>query len=790
MTISHKKAFKYLQNYLDNKISPKTDLLLKEHLETCESCKNIFDLQKTLAVSNPWKNEGSSPARINQTIEIVQKDQRSFLMFSKLSKSVKFLSIATIAVALIALVSVSINNLLPSPGNEPASIGSNEIPTDDSTAIPEQQVLTEDSEVEFSELNSVGGYLRALDIENNLMLVGISQKIMLLDIQDPNKPITLTSFRLESWISAVAIKLPHAYIALGDGTIVLLDISNSNSPSIRGMVGNFYDLSDGYFSKILISTSDDNNNAYFIWTPFLEPHQEEVIPDHVKIMIFDPQDLYGMIHHEVPYYGFTSLDFNISGKNLIISRGCSSDLPCSQTNETELIKLPDFNSEDTVTFPAGVKGSPGKTAIFNDLLISSWVECNEDDCNTHFMIHDINKPDQSPIFQLELNDIIRGLAINDGIAVLSYADGLHRIDLNASKNIVDLGFKSEQVFTSGELEYSSDFLYLKSETDGVSIYDYSPFNTPVLINSLFEGSIFADVEVIVDIVFSLPSSKKLQVLDFSDPADPGELGEINDGEGRLLADLFVNDQTAYIASRQCLTISVIGYCTGTLEIFDVPNLKIPKGIKQLSVERYINTPWKVVAPDSLAYMVDGETLWIIDISDSTNLPEPEIFNIGGVNPSSISFIGENQLLLGGENGMRVYDISSPINPELLKEAGRGPIDIVAIFQSKGVAYLSGQFTSYPPGEQQTNLLNLNSYEITSVSFGKEVGKVNALASYKEFLLVVDDSYLFVFEIDDPANPVLINQYPIDIATKDMAIHGQYVYLRGNAGSLTILEIDE
>ena len=176
------------------------------------------------------------------------------------------------------------------------------------------------------------------------------------------------------------------------------------------------------------------------------------------------------------------------------------------------------------------------------------------------------------------------------------------------------------------------------------------------------------------------------------------------------------------------------------------------------------------------YGVDNSKLNVFSLlnpSAPVSVNEVEVgFNIETL------FSFENYLFIGSRNGMFIYSIENPENPVLLSQAQHFTAcdPVVANATHAFVTLHSGTFCG-------NNLNVLQVYNTTDVNnpiliHSRNLTYPKGLSLYNNYLLVCDD-VIKIFDIQNPAEPVLVNT--INKECFDIIINNNTLYAIGNFG---------
>ncbi len=208
----------------------------------------------------------------------------------------------------------------------------------------------------------------------------------------------------------------------------------------------------------------------------------------------------------------------------------------------------------------------------------------------------------------------------------------------------------DQVDTPGsavDIAMAGNYAYVADETGGVRIVDVDVSNPAAPAEVGFYPEIFPDavtgVVVVENTAYVANSSKGLEVLDVSNPANPVKLGQ---NYAHVALGVAVAGGYAYVAAGN-----------DGLVVLDVTNPSNPLMAVNLDTP---GTALRVKVTGGYAYVADSYSLRVINISDPTNPVE-----VGAFDPTDdvlgMDVAGGYAYVAAGGN-MIVLDVSNPAAP--------------------------------------------------------------------------------------------------------------------------------
>ncbi|WP_372641825.1 LVIVD repeat-containing protein [Ancylomarina sp.] len=189
----------------------------------------------------------------------------------------------------------------------------------------------------------------------------------------------------------------------------------------------------------------------------------------------------------------------------------------------------------------------------------------------------------------------------------------------------------------------------------------------------------------------------------------------------------------------------------------------------------------ILSNDALYVLKNEHQLTVYDISNVNSMTHSGDFNVGWM--METLFISENRLFIGGQNGMNIYDLSSPYSPEFISNYNhfRGCDPVVVENNTAYVTIRSGNTCG-----QNQNVLDV--IDLSDINLPKQIKSYQMTEPYG---LGIDNSILFVcdgsagLKIYDANDPLTITQHVLalypDINTYDVIPFGDLLICIGRDG---------
>jgi hypothetical protein len=409
---------------------------------------------------------------------------------------------------------------------------------------------------------------------------------------------------------------------------------------------------------------------------------------------------------------------------------------------------------------------------------------------------------------------IRGMATHKGYLYLPLSTGtLLIIDV---ENPYQPELASAIKLTGGSLADSKlvgTLLYITASDGFLYVLDVTDPASPILVTSIDSGWWKSAPEIAVNETgLYVVTVQKLYIFDIAQPRSPNLSG---------VYQLF-SDGEAVAAFGNYLAVTERGYL-GRLTVVDVANRQSPRLVAALDMEV---GGWKVAASGDYLYIADyGRGLQVVDVANpllpviaGSYLPVPMPENLvvedgllylgdemgalsiaavePGIRPLSLyskpweghwytcpdgsefpgsdtiydlALSGDYAYAAAGISGLEVFSVADPENPLLVGSLDT-PAPVFGVFLSGDKAYLAEDCygLSVVDIRDPQRPVNLGSY--------RDIYSAKGVSVIEHYAYVTDNhNGLYILDVQDPAMPTLVSSLT-DVATWDLSISGQYLYL--------------
>ncbi len=251
-----------------------------------------------------------------------------------------------------------------------------------------------------------------------------------------------------------------------------------------------------------------------------------------------------------------------------------------------------------------------------------------------------------------LNDTVYAADDTYGLLIINISDPVHPILLS------QYDYYTRKIFVENDIAYISG-------GDGLVILDVSDPKSPTELGN-YTGIDLAGLSYSNDLVYIGHRYNGLKIINVSNPTSPVLEGEYIEGPNQVYTDVFISEETAYVADGQ----------GNSLKIINVTNSSKPELITKISY----------ISPN------------------------------GG--PNDVFVLNDILYLSVYDGGLKIYDVSDPSNPILMDEYVNTPTNgssgfYSGVYAEGDIAYLS----NYDTGITFLNVSNPSSiYSFASFTY--------------------------------------------------------------------------
>ncbi len=262
--------------------------------------------------------------------------------------------------------------------------------------------------------------------------------------------------------------------------------------------------------------------------------------------------------------------------------------------------------------------------------------------------------------------------------------------------------------------------------------------------------------------------KKVQLVNFQNPAVPVIAGEINNFERLGWIDL--EDNLLYVGYEGLDYVN-------KLDIYNVTNPSSPVKSGQYLPPQDYPIPEKTVVKNKI--IITGKSEAGLSVVDATNPAQPQakskILNEG----SHILALKENIAVIDYSNNQKakVLDISNPASPQVLAGIPELSTSIEDIEIHGNYAYFSGLDCVASQGVQIADITSPSSPRLVAkITTAGGCGKVPRMALINNYLIFIEYSgILKIYNITNPSSPVFVGSTSLSGIALDVRAKDNFVY---------------
>ncbi|MDP8207532.1 MAG: T9SS type A sorting domain-containing protein [Candidatus Electryonea clarkiae] len=359
----------------------------------------------------------------------------------------------------------------------------------------------------------------------------------------------------------------------------------------------------------------------------------------------------------------------------------------------------------------------------------------------------------------KLNELILLFIFASVISIPLYAQERWNMDIVGSQR---------QWYYAYDVDIAGDFVYVATNTSGLSIVDISNPEEPIEINYIFDGDNVRGVEVSGDFAYLWVSGEGLHIVDISDPTDPLQVGFL---QHQLTGEFCVDGDLVFVEIR-------VGNADYVVNVIDISDPENPEITGQVALQQFNHVSWCITAEDEYAYlscyyiMENESEIFVIDATDPE---QPEISDSAIIDGWSKDIAVEGDFVYIGQqpDGIVVVDVSDPEDIEIVTEVRcpRGSVLLLEVENSILYILADAGFSVMDFSDP------LDAEQIASLQISHPHRSSWVEIVVQDDLVVVLNSTAGIFQVqfNDQDQLELISQYCLFGVTSRIALYGDYLY---------------
>ena len=562
----------------------------------------------------------------------------------------------------------------------------------------------------ISLLGSTGGSAYGVNVQGNYAYVGEGRNLLVLT--NSSSLSKVGQIVLPGLVEGIDFFGQYAYVADGEGGVQVVDISNPNLPLIRGF---YFSTNYTYATSIKISSG----RAY--------------VSDGLA--------------------GLDILDLGNPSMPTLLSS----------------TQLGGAFAQDVV-----VKASTN--GVFAYVATGSGVQ-----------VVDVSQP-LSPVLRGQVSiGTVYSIAISGNCiyaATFSGYNDLKIVDISNADAPAVIGY-APSIPNTISLAAANNMLYAVSMNDGFGFYAFSiSGGTLSVAGNLPHLNLYTPRSKMIvsgNQVYVADGENGLEIVNVSNPYSPSALTPFTD------SGFYGSPSTVAVSGNfLCATYN------GGFKVFDASNPRNPTPLGQLS------TPGggRVVARNGIAYVTANNNIDVINISIPsspqilTNIPYTVLYDYG------MTIVGSTLYLVGVNNNTAnqprfvAVDISNPSSPKILgtkdyTSLGNGQATSVAVSGNRAVVGISGGTNGELSVLDISNIsapVELGSLKNVSPLYLAQGVRISADGNYAYMIYYSNPSFLYVVNITDPSHPLIATTIPLDTSpAANLELQGSELYATTQQG---------
>lgn len=341
------------------------------------------------------------------------------------------------------------------------------------------------------------------------------------------------------------------------------------------------------------------------------------------------------------------------------------------------------------------------------------------------------------IGEYRVPDAVAHVAVEDGLACIAgYDAGFWLLDVSDPTRPEALSFVEMADAERGDAEFWNGHLYY---TGGglLQVFDAADPKAPALVGTL-AGFGAREVEIRGGLAHAT-NGRGVKIADVSDPLDPVLLGASTGGEHFGDSGLALADDYAYVGTGS----------DGPL-IVDISDPAAPWVVSRLSSGELAHAGSVAIAGDALVTSLWYDGIRVLDISDRESPALAGSYE----DVAHILYVrafGRDAFITGYRWTAQWIDVSDPANPSYRSEFGQNVRDLA----------FDGRF-AYVAEEDVLNVYDLAGGAPTRIGNSTHVAGIYRLALYGQYLYAARNASgggpVEVFEVSDPSTPRYVSSF--------------------------------
>lgn len=354
------------------------------------------------------------------------------------------------------------------------------------------------------------------------------------------------------------------------------------------------------------------------------------------------------------------------------------------------------------------------------------------------------------------------------VYVATGIEGMRIIDIHNPESPEEVGYIGTQSRIMN-LEIDGNYAFVADEDDGLRVINISDPENPYEVGNY--PSVYDVVAMTIreEYIYMVEFGQGLHVIDISEPVDPSEVGNFLDNG--LFMNVSLYGDYAYIDK---------------LHEFDILDITDLTNISKVGSFQYEGRSGPMCFMDSLGIILDYEWgLRVVDLSDPL---EPELLALYELRRGIANILLDEKNVYAASrlDGMIIFDYSDPFTPTKISTYDTPDYFIHNTFISDTLAFVAADTS----GLRIVNISDIeNPFEIGYYDTPGESQDVTVEGKYA-FIADGSGGGLRILNISDPINPVETGFYDTPDNAQGVTVVGNYAYVGDDEAGIRIIDISD
>lgn len=598
---------------------------------------------------------------------------------------------------------------------------------------------------------------------------GKGEGLLIFDVKDPASPVFVRNVPLEGSLEKVVVQGNYAYLVCGFQGLTIMDITNPFEPvkvdhySTAGYAQDVYVSGDDLYlidreNGVLIIQLKDGKDPTLI-SKIILPAKYSSGNDPVNgversgsILYVTSRPYFYIFNIATPEKPVKVGEMELSvGEDLLVRDQLLYAMELGKTVHIFSITNPEKLKEiTTLELPITCE----QMQLCGDRLLFANGEKGA------IEIYDVSSPEApKALGSYESSQLTGFIGNGEYLYTLKGTSGMEVVDLAKPTQptliqTVDYGTNAVDLIQQG------NYLYVLDHSAGLIVFDVSDPTAAKKIGSyLWDSSTyrgaFEATRFVLDgsRAYIAAGNSGLQILDVSDPTQMKQLGEyLPKGEYAMISDVVVKDGFAYVAAED-LGLHV---------------LEVSDPTKPVKVDEYFDPDWKTEGQTE----DDSGNSYVTDVCLEGNFLYMILYSHWGI------------LLKNSHTELLCFDLSEPGKLKYLNSGNFNSMIPADLQVLEGIAYVLD-------GDWGISTLDMSQPEFNEFLTVEGLDQTYRIQiTPQKIAYVVSDKAVFLLDLSDSANIQVLSQIKTSITPERVYMEGDYVYLALGEKGVAIYNIKD